>query len=138
MLEQEYEIASFLRTRCMNSLGKMILNGAVCIRGYKSLELSFHIIYGGASARTPASGHPCLHSVSPVHMHPAPTYPGPTPPDYVWGAHARAPSASHAHARGQQLQQVTTAGGYASIQKRGRGRQMPSRCQEEEEETMRQ
>jgi hypothetical protein len=53
-----------------------------------------------------------------VYLHPVPAYTGPAPPDCTWGVPARVPSASHVHARGQQLPQVTIAGGYASIQKR--------------------
>jgi hypothetical protein len=58
--------------------------------------------------------HPdvCACTPSPLaHLQPA-------PPHCMWGVPARAPFTSHTHARGQQLQQVTTVGGYASIQKR--------------------
>ena len=46
---------------------------------------------------------------SPAHLHPSPANAGPALPDCTSGVPARAPSASHAHARGQQLQDVTTA-----------------------------
>ena len=73
---------------------------------------------GSASARTNARAYT---PSPPTHLHPAPVYAGPASPDCTWGVPAHR----------QQLQQVTTSGGYASIQKMERGRRMPSQRREE-------
>jgi hypothetical protein len=74
-------------------------------------------------------GRPRLHSVFPHASASRARLCRPTPPSCTWGPRSR-PFASHAHACGQQLQQVTTVGGYASIQERERGWQMTSRRRE--------
>ena len=60
---------------------------------------------GRLDRRPRLDAHACTPS-PPVHLHPAPAYAGPAPPDCTWRVPARAPFASQAHARGQQLQQV--------------------------------
>jgi hypothetical protein len=60
---------------------------------------------GSASVRT---SRLCTLSTS-AHLHPTPAYAEPAPPDCTWWVPARAPPASHAHARSQQLQHKTLA-----------------------------